>query len=94
MKSRVIIIVLVLGIAIVSVSLISALGRVNMVGNNAGYRPEATDRVLAPGPRRRAGDSVPVLPPRSRAQSSRGDPVPEHVHELPPLRDGPAGRDP
>ena len=40
MRIRVIIIVLILGIFIVSVSLISALARVNLFGNNEGYRPE------------------------------------------------------
>ena len=40
MRARVIIIVLILGIVIVSGSLVSALARVNLFGNNQGYRPE------------------------------------------------------
>lgn len=40
MRARVIIIVLILGIVIVSASLVSALARVHLFGNNQGYRPE------------------------------------------------------
>jgi len=74
MRGRVIIIVLVLGIVIVSVSLVSALVRVNLVGNNEGYRPE---QPLAYSHRVHAGElAMPCLYCHPGAERSRHAGVP------------------
>ncbi|MHC4410955.1 MAG: cytochrome c3 family protein [Planctomycetota bacterium] len=74
MRIRVIIIVLILGIAIVSLSLVSALARVNLFGNNEGYRPE---QPLTYSHRIHAGElSIPCLYCHPGAERSRHAGIP------------------
>jgi hypothetical protein len=74
MRVRVIIIVLILGIVIVSVSLISALARVNLFGNNEGYRPE---QPIAYSHRVHAGElAIPCLYCHPGAERSRHAGIP------------------
>ena len=74
MRVHVIIIVLILGIVIVSVSLVSALARVNLVGNNEGYRPE---QPIAYSHRVHAGElAIPCLYCHPGAERSRHAGIP------------------
>ena len=74
MRVRVIIIVLVLGVVIVSISLVSALARVNLFGNNEGYRPE---QPIAYSHRVHAGElTIPCLYCHPGAERSRHAGIP------------------
>ena len=74
MRARVIIIVLILGIVIVSVSLVSALARVKLFGNNEGYRPE---QPIAYSHRVHAGElAIPCLYCHPGAERSRHAGIP------------------
>lgn len=74
MRARVIIIVLILGIVIVSVSLVSALARVKLFGNNEGYRPV---QPIAYSHRVHAGElAIPCLYCHPGAERSRNAGIP------------------
>ena len=74
MKRRVIIIVLIVGIGLVSVSLVSALVRYRLPGNHQGYRPE---QPIAYSHRVHAGElAIPCLYCHSGAERSRHAGIP------------------
>jgi len=74
MRSRVIVIVLLVGIGMVSVSLISALSDFHMFGDNEGYRPE---QPIAYSHRVHAGElAMPCLYCHSGAERSRRAGIP------------------
>jgi len=74
MRNRLIIIVLIVGIALVSVSLLSALARFNLPGNDKDYRPE---QPIAYSHRVHAGElAIPCLYCHPGAERSRTAGVP------------------
>jgi len=74
MRARVVIIVLILGIGFVSISLIYALTRFHLVGNNEGYRPE---QPIAYSHRLHAGElTIPCLYCHPGAERSRNAGIP------------------